>query len=90
MTQDLERLRQTAIKYQEDDEEVDVSEDEMNEERAYHILGISPNLNDEQIKEVFRKLAKLYHPDHKYVEDSSRFREIREAYDFLKSKRGFK
>jgi len=72
-----------------EDEATGTYDDVMDEDRAYGILGVSSNVTDQQIKEVFRSLAKIYHPDHKYVEDTGKFRAAREAYDFLKAKRGF-
>lgn len=54
------------------------------------ILGISENASKTEIKQRYRHLAKLYHPD-RYVKESKekqeqahqRFLEIQEAYEFL-------
>ena len=51
----------------------------------YHILEVSPQSTQQEIKKSFRRLAMLYHPD-KHDEDeiaSAQYREIQEAYDTL-------
>ncbi len=61
---------------------------------AYEILGIRSNATDKEIKNAFRKLAKLYHPD-KFATDThenrqkakSRFQEISNAYDILEKEK---
>ena len=61
-------------------------------EKSSHLnkLGLSGNPTQEEIKKAFRRLAKEYHPDKlagvnetikKIAEE--KFREIREAYDYL-------
>lgn len=51
----------------------------------YAVLGVSPNADDQQIKQAYRKLARQHHPDvnpgDKRAED--RFKEINEAYQAL-------
>lgn len=51
----------------------------------YKILGVGENASVEEIKKLYRELAKKYHPDrnkgNKQAED--RFKEINEAYDVL-------
>lgn len=51
----------------------------------YQILGVSRSANDAEIKQAYRKLARLHHPDvnkgDKKAED--RFKEISEAYNVL-------
>ena len=51
----------------------------------YHILGLSPNADLEEIKTAYRKLSKKFHPDvnnqDKYFEEM--FKEIQEAYETL-------
>ena len=53
----------------------------------YHILGISQNASQREIKEAYRKLARQYHPDKNpgstYAEE--RFKEISQAYHVLRS-----
>lgn len=58
--------------------------------RKLHVLGLSTAKGQEEIKQAYRKLAKLYHPD-RYTNQSKseqkmaheRFIEIKAAYDFL-------
>lgn len=53
----------------------------------YAILGVSPSVDEKDLKSAYRKLAKEYHPDtNKTAEAESRFKEIGEAYDVLKDK----
>ncbi|AKG21935.1 DnaJ C-terminal domain-containing protein [Calothrix sp. 336/3] len=51
----------------------------------YEILGVSKDATNEEIKKVFRKLARQYHPDvnpgNKEAED--KFKDIGEAYEIL-------
>lgn len=51
----------------------------------YEILGISPNADEKTIKQVYRKLARQYHPDlnpgNKEAEE--KFKNINEAYQAL-------
>ena len=54
----------------------------------YQVLGVSPNASDEEVKRVYRELAKKYHPD-SYVNNpladlaSEKMKEINEAYDLI-------
>lgn len=52
----------------------------------YEILGVERNASSEEIKKVYRELAKKYHPDlHPNNKDmEARFKEINEAYEILK------
>lgn len=49
----------------------------------YQILGLSHNCTQEEIKKAYRKLARGSHPDTCGNQDSSRFREVQEAYNTI-------
>jgi DnaJ like chaperone protein len=58
--------------------------------RAYAILGLDPGASQSEIKEAYRMLAKVHHPDRfEQVGDEAanaaneRFRQIKEAYNHL-------
>jgi len=48
----------------------------------YKILGVDKSATNEEIKQAFRKLAHLHHPDKKGG-DEAKFKEINEAYQVL-------
>ena len=63
----------------------------------YEILEVSKSASADEIKKAYRTMAKKYHPDTvaSLGEDVKRkatekFRSINEAYNELKSQRGFK
>lgn len=91
LMEDLRHLRKTAIKYQEEGyEEYEEEAGETDEQKAYRILGVRPTATDEQIKKLYRKLARIYHKDAGLIGDETRMKEINWAYDILKEIRGFK
>lgn len=51
---------------------------------AYKILGLSKEASLDEVKNQFKSLSKLYHPDSKSNSDSEQFMHIKEAYDVLK------
>lgn len=53
----------------------------MNNENYYNILGVDENISNEELKKVYRKLAKEKHPDAGGNEEE--FKKISEAYDVL-------
>lgn len=57
---------------------------------AYLALEIEVGAGQEAVKEAFRKLARQYHPDvsrHETAEAERRFKEVKSAYDQIKSHR---
>lgn len=63
----------------------------------YEILGVSPNDSDDVIKEVYKKLSNLYHPDKWQSKPSETIdnmkqkqSELNVAYNIIKKQRGFK
>ena len=51
--------------------------------KACSALGITPGADMIQIKNAYRTLCKLYHPDNGPESDAERFTVINEAYSFL-------
>ncbi len=51
----------------------------------YKIMGLARDATQDEIKRVYRKLARKYHPDVSKEEDAEhRFKEVGEAYEVLK------
>lgn len=56
----------------------------MSKRDYYEVLGVAKNVNDSEIKQAFRKLARQYHPDINKSEGAAeKFKEINEAYQVL-------
>src|SRR4029078_10817960 len=55
----------------------------------YQTLGVGREANDDELRKVYRRLARKYHPDlnpgDKAAED--RFKNVQEAYDILSDKK---
>src|SRR5215472_14610047 len=51
----------------------------------YEVLGVSRSAKDDEIRKVYRKLARKYHPDLNPGDKASeeRFKKVQEAYDIL-------
>ncbi len=58
----------------------------MSKRDYYEVLGIERNASEEEIKKVYRKLARRYHPDVNPGDTSAekQFKEVSEAYEVLK------
>jgi DnaJ like chaperone protein len=64
--------------------------------RAYGILGVTPDASNEQIRSAYRRLAAQYHPDtvanlgEEFTEVAEeKFKLINEAYGEIRAQRGF-
>jgi DnaJ-class molecular chaperone len=55
----------------------------------YDVLGVEADADDEQLRDAFQSLAKVFHPDLNEgdAQAERRFREIRQAYSTLKDPR---
>ena len=58
------------------------------EKDFYKILGVSKEVSDAELKKVYRKLAREFHPDSNQgnPKAEARFKEISEAYSVLSDK----
>jgi DnaJ like chaperone protein len=68
-------------------------------EGAYTVLGLTPDVSDDEVKKAYRKMSIEYHPDtvqakglpEEFVKVATKkFREIQEAYDTIKKERNIK
>jgi len=50
----------------------------------YNILQVNPNCDAKILESAYHYLAKMYHPDHTGVDDSTKFNQIIEAYRILR------
>ena len=55
----------------------------MNRQLALNILELNDNVNDNDIKKQYRKLALKYHPDKTEGGSDEKFKEINKAYEYL-------
>ena len=58
----------------------------------YQILGVSPNANEDDIKQAYRRLAKQYHPDlHPGDQQAAqKMNEINQAYEQIKNPQAYR
>ncbi len=65
--------------------------------KSYHILEVSPNASNDEVRSSYRRLAKEYHPDYALARGmpdefitfaNQRFREVQEAWDAVRKERG--
>lgn len=49
----------------------------------YDVLGLTKSASKKEIKQAYRKLARMYHPDNRKTGSDERFKEISEAYEVL-------
>lgn len=49
----------------------------------YQILGVSPDVDEKEIRSAYRNLAKRYHPDAGQGSSAAEFRAVQSAYDVL-------
>lgn len=49
----------------------------------YKVLGVSPRDSLKEIKTVYRKLSRKYHPDNLETGDSKKFQEITKAWKYI-------
>lgn len=58
----------------------------MNKKRARELLGVSSSASMDEVKKAYRSLAMKYHPDrNKEPGAEAKFKEMKEAYEFLES-----
>lgn len=64
----------------------------------FDVLGCSPSCSNDEVKKRYRELLNKYHPDKFIGQDldadfvelaSKKFQEIQEAYEAIRSRRGF-
>lgn len=56
------------------------------EQRLYDLLGVATDDSCENIRKVYHKLARKYHPDKNKDIDDEIFKSIRHAHEILKDK----
>lgn len=57
----------------------------MTEKECYEVLGISKKSTDMELKQAYKQLAKIYHPDMRLGDNSAKkkFLEVQEAYETI-------
>lgn len=57
----------------------------------YQVLGVSPNADEDTIRQAYRRLAKKYHPDLNPGDAAAaqKMNEINEAYDLIKNPQAY-
>ena len=72
------------------DEKKSNSQDKDELYNPYDILGIERDATDEQIKGVWRSLAKIYHPDKGNSPKKDKFDQYQKAYEKIQKERNFR
>jgi DnaJ like chaperone protein len=72
---------------------------QLNADAAYRVLGLSAQASDDEVKMAYRRLMSQHHPDKLVARGlpesmigvaEQRTREVRKAYEQIKTQRGFK
>lgn len=79
---ELDMLRQNAVEFQ-----AYAEEEELPGYDPYDVLGVAPEMSDDEIREVYRKLCLIYHPDLELVKDDERMKGINAAYEQIMQRR---
>lgn len=53
----------------------------------YKLLGVTPNASATEIKQAYRRLARLYHPDVNTMTRDEQIKRLNEAYEILSNTR---
>ena len=60
---------------------------DFNADDPYQVLGVTPEMDNSEIKRVFRELCHIFHPDKGKVRNTEKFKEIKNAYDKIMKQR---
>ena len=62
------------------------------DDNPYNILGVTKDATDAEIKRVYRKLARQYHPDRNPNDAAAeeKFKSVNDAYQNIKKERSIK
>jgi DnaJ domain len=87
LTQEIQQVHANIRKLEQNPPEAEGSDarnpNAANERDPYAVLGVRPDLPLAQIKEVYRKLAQLYHPDKGIASDRALFQRHQQAWQAI-------